>query len=109
MRGRLPKERTTDEGSVRPPPASQLKDRVFSDAYECEDVLELNYDAESDDGKKDEVCENDGDGRKRMGNSNPSVVTRNGRATNYHPIRLCITSCPHKVNPNWLQQLKRLP
>ncbi|KAJ1082678.1 hypothetical protein NDU88_002843 [Pleurodeles waltl] len=66
MRGGPPKVCVAQEGSGRPSPALRLKDREYSDIYKCEDVLELDYNAKSDDGEEGEECKDDGVGNKWM-------------------------------------------
>ncbi|KAJ1181920.1 hypothetical protein NDU88_007119 [Pleurodeles waltl] len=48
MHGGSTKERTAREGSVLPSTAAKLKDLVSGDTFECKDVLELDYDVESE-------------------------------------------------------------
>ncbi|KAJ1190486.1 hypothetical protein NDU88_007224 [Pleurodeles waltl] len=68
----------TLEGSVRPSTAAKRKDPVSGDAFDCENVLEVGYDAESEKWEKGEVCGDDGVGHKWMvepeGDSQETVV-----------------------------------
>ncbi|KAJ1152908.1 hypothetical protein NDU88_005682 [Pleurodeles waltl] len=51
---------------MRPSMVAIVKDRVTSDTFQCEDVLELDYDAESEEWEKGEVCKDDGVGSNWM-------------------------------------------